>query len=242
MNHQFYLAVALATSLLQEAVSLLPAPATAEDDGIAAGKFMGPLPGSTHAYNYFQNGVLTEGETTIVKGVVTEGEAQVRLQSVTRLAQGPLGGPFEDRAEFVLRVSDRGLEGIDSEGRSGVLVSQPVKVGKTWERATRTWSPSRPVHPSGAGWTKVDPRDGTWTTAVATCRIERLFRATLFGKTRSVVAVSCSFKTREGITDTATEEWASGLGMVRRTTTVRGSKGQDLGTTEQRLIRVRKSS
>ena len=145
---------------------------------------LGPLPGTTYVYHYFWDEALL-GETR-VKGVSREGASRIKRLDVLRLAEGPSGGPIESPAENVLQFSAGSLNLIDSEGRVVVLLSEPLKVGQTWARPMRVWRPtSRVRQSSGTGGASFDLKHGTWTASVGTCRIEKLHRATVFGKERN---------------------------------------------------------
>jgi hypothetical protein len=226
-------------ALLQLVFAPAAAPAESTDGSVAA--FMGPLPGTTYVYHSFWNGALTEGEEGLVTAIAKEAGSTLRLQVVTRLANGPSGGPLESKAEQILRVTDGALEAINVEGRKAVVLREPLKVGNTWARLTWSWRPTSPQQPSDGAGKRVGSNDGEWTAFPGTCRIERTFNATLFDKERMVVLVSCSVKTSEGIETTSAEEWASGLGMVRAIESAKDPSGRGLSVSERRLVRVRRS-
>ena len=236
-GHLFYLA---AFPLLCGLSVALRAEVLAADAERSVVAFMGPLPGTTYVYRYFSNGAPSEGQEGLVNGISREMERGIRQQVVARLAKGPAGTPVESTTEQVLRVSDRSLDVINSEGRAVMLLREPLSVGNTWTRAIWAWRPTSPERSSDGAWIKFTSKDGTWTALSATCRIDRTYSTKLFDKDRTVVVVSCSVKTPEGIEKTSVEEWASGLGMARAVESAKDPSGRDLGVTEQRLVRVQR--
>jgi hypothetical protein len=239
------LLVAAAIPMLLAPIHLLQAEPTATQSvDVPVAEFMGPAPGTTYVYHFFRNGALVEGQKRLVKGVSREGASRIRLHTVARLAEGPTLVPIEGSSEDVLQSADASLELIDSEGRVFVLLSGPLKTGRTWARATMEGRPtSRGVRESaGRGGTELDGRTATWTPLVGTCRIERLYKAAVFGKERTVVVLSTSVTLTDGITETNTEEWASGVGLVRAVKNVRDRGRRDLELIEQRLVRILRTS
>jgi hypothetical protein len=218
-------------------------PATENVDVPLAG-FMGPLPGTTYVYHFFRNGALVEGQERLLKGISREDAFRIRLRVVARLPDGLAPVPLESAAEDVLQLSDGSLDLIDAKGRVFALLSEPLKVGQTWARATMEWRPpsTRLPESSGSRGTESDAKSGTWTPLAGTCRIERLDKAIVFGKERIIVVVSTSLKLTDGITETSTEEWASGLGMVRALKSAKDAGGRDLEVVEQRLVQILKPS
>lgn len=225
--------------VLWHAVLFRPVWASTESGSPSVGAFMAPPPRTTLVYQSFRDGTLVNGQETKIEGVSREA-SRIRLRVVVQEPEGP-EGPFERTDESVVRVSGRSLEGTDREGRTVALLKEPLTVGASWARVLWSWRPTSPLHPSGGAWTKLNPKDGKWVALSVTYRIEGVSRSTMFGEERVVLVVSGISTSAEGSTTTTTEEWASGLGMVRAVASVKDSGGRDLGVTEQRLVRVLKS-
>jgi len=205
--------------------------------------FVGPSPGTTYVYHFSRNGVAVEGSERLVTGVARDNPSRLRLQQVERFAGDGSRVASEKTTQIVLGASDNTLELVGADGQSTVLLSAPLRVGHTWSRTTREWRPTTEQrYPPSTSVTESDLTNGTWKNLVRTCRVERVYRAQLFEDERIVVVVSSSVTASEGVTVTTTEEWATGLGMVRTVTGVKDESGRQLNEVEQRLVRVLSSS
>ena len=100
------------------------------------------------------------------------------------------------------------------------------------------WRPNSERKSVGGRVNDFQSKDGTWAPLVGKCRIERLYKATMFDQARVVVVVSHSVEIADGIISETTEEWASGLGLVRVVDSSKDPSGRDLEVSERRLVRV----
>lgn len=198
--------------------------------------FLAPAPGLRLTYHFLDAGVMLPGHEMLVQCIARD-DVQARLRTTMRVAEGPLGGPSETREEHSLRLQEGSIEGGDSTTAPLVLLSEPLKVGTRWARVARLWRPASPIPEAPGKWTKIDPRGGGWISAENACRIDATGDVRLFGQERRLITVLCTSSQPWGTT-TTTEEWASGLGVVRLRTVTRNQEGSRIGESEQRLVKV----
>lgn len=180
---------------------------------------VGPRVGEEYLYRLSEGGRTTG--SLRVTGIAPDGPGGVRVEqtpTIDRLAM-PERATATDR--YTLMAADGSLRMLTRRDGAQTLLREPLAPGgEGWPRVLRTWVPG-----------------GDWRQWVGRCAIVHRSTQDVLGTPRTVVATECAITSPLGMV-VLREDYALGLGLVRRSTDLLDATGDSLGADEQLLEAV----
>jgi hypothetical protein len=180
---------------------------------------VGPRVGEEYVYRLSAGGRTTGSMR--VAGVASDGPGGVRVEQTPAIdgLATPEGMSATDR--YTLMAADGSLRMLTRRDGAQTLLREPLAPGGDgWPRVLRTWVPGE-----------------DWRQWVGRCAIVLRSTQDVLGTPRTVVATECAVTSPLG-TVVVREDYALGLGLVRRSTDLLDATGDSLGADEQVLEAV----